>query len=136
GAATEAERASASKANPFVGTLWSESIVQPLDPTRCAVQPDESMPKAAVLFIAHNLPTQHWNCQILRDTFGNPFRPVTISPTWQTPPVTSLAPAAYEERSMPSGELEPARLAILADALEEAGCQEQLVLDHLRSPGP
>jgi hypothetical protein len=74
-------------------------------------------------------------CDLLRDII-NPFRPVTLDPAWQTPTVTSLATAAYEERALPSGELEPARLAVLADALEEAGCREQSALDHLRGPGP
>jgi hypothetical protein len=74
--------------------------------------------------------------ELLNDIFGNLFRPITSDPAWQTPTVTSLAAAAYEERSLPSGELEPARLAVLADALEEAGCREQSILDHLRSPGP
>src|SRR4051794_17852847 len=31
--------------------------------------------------------------------------------------------------------LDPARLAVLADALEEAGCTEDAVLEHIRSPG-
>jgi hypothetical protein len=35
-----------------------------------------------------------------------------------------------------SGTLEPARLNVLADALEDAGCTERTLLDHLRSPGP
>jgi hypothetical protein len=73
---------------------------------------------------------------LLRCIFGNPFCPVTIYPAWKTPTVTSLATAAYEERALPSGELDPARLAVLADALEETGCRDQSVLDHLRSPGP
>jgi hypothetical protein len=73
---------------------------------------------------------------LVLDIFGNPFRPVLIDPKCLTPTVTSLAAAAYEERSLPSGELDPTRLAVLADALEEAGCQDQSVLDHLRSPGP
>ena len=34
----------------------------------------------------------------------------------------SLAWAAYDERHLPCGELEPVRLAVLADALEEVGC--------------
>jgi hypothetical protein len=34
------------------------------------------------------------------------------------------------------GLLDPVRLAILADALEEAGCQDNDLLQHLRSPGP
>jgi hypothetical protein len=77
-----------------------------------------------------------WKAALLRDLFGNPFHPVTLDPIWQTPTVLSLARAAYEERSLPSGELDHARLTVLADALEEAGCTEQSLLDHLRSPGP
>jgi hypothetical protein len=31
---------------------------------------------------------------------------------------------------------DPQRLAVLADALEEAGCNDAEILTHLRSPGP
>jgi hypothetical protein len=72
----------------------------------------------------------------LRCIFGNPFRPVSLNPSWVTPTVTNLAEAAYQHRDLPSGELNTARLAILADALEEAGCDNQEILGHLRSPGP
>jgi hypothetical protein len=72
---------------------------------------------------------------LLRDIFANPFRPVSIDPAWLTPTVTNIASAAYEERALPSGELDPARLAVLADALEEAGA-DTILLDHLRGPGP
>jgi hypothetical protein len=72
---------------------------------------------------------------LLRDIFGNPFRPVAIHPAWRTPTVVSLAQAAYDERILPTGTLEPARLAILADALEEAGCYSADLLNHLRRPG-
>jgi hypothetical protein len=50
--------------------------------------------------------------------------------------VKGLAEAAYEERVMPAGTLDPARLSILADALEDAGCTENELLGHLRGPGP
>ncbi len=73
---------------------------------------------------------------LLRDIFGNPFRPLVLAPAILSTAITSLAQAAYEERTSPSGELDPARLAVLADALEEAGCSEQAILDHLRGPGP
>jgi hypothetical protein len=49
--------------------------------------------------------------------------------------VTNLAAVAYEERQLPSGELDPARLAVLADALEESGCTNGDILGHLRQPG-
>jgi hypothetical protein len=70
--------------------------------------------------------------ELLRDIFGNPFRPATFDPAWLTPTVTSLALAAYDERSLPSGELDKAGLAVLADALEDVGCQDAEILGHCR----
>jgi hypothetical protein len=72
---------------------------------------------------------------LARDIFGNPFRPVTLNPAWLTPQVVALAQAAYEHRDLPSGHLDPARLAVLADALEDAGCADADLLGHLRGPG-
>jgi hypothetical protein len=77
----------------------------------------------------------HKQVLLIGDIFGNPFRPVSVSPAWQTPTVVSLAQAAYDERILPAGTLEPARLAVLADALEETGCSNPDILSHLRSPG-
>jgi hypothetical protein len=71
---------------------------------------------------------------LLRDIFGNPFRPIAINPAWQTPTVVALAHAAYEERLLPSGELNQLRLAVLAEVLEEAGAGGEL-MEHLRGPG-
>jgi hypothetical protein len=77
------------------------------------------------------------HCLLARDIFGNPFRPVTVSPACRTAEVVDLAQAAYEQRGLPSGTLDPTRLAVLADALEEAGCDQAGILDHLRRrPAP
>lgn len=90
---------------------------------------------------------------LMRDIFMNPFPVVevtgwyrteileghngyrvnvpTAAPQWRTPAVLSLIKAAVagvDER----GELPPEPLAILADALEDAGCTSRDVLDHLR----
>jgi hypothetical protein len=73
---------------------------------------------------------------LVRDVFGNPFRPVLPDPGWLTPTVVSLAHSGYDDRIMPCGELDSARLAVLADAFEEAGCTDAAILSHLRSPGP
>ncbi len=77
---------------------------------------------------------------LLRDIAGNPFRPSPAIDThwlsWNDAVVKRLAEAAYEDRELPSGHLTPSRLAILADALEEAGCNDSGILTHLRSPGP
>jgi hypothetical protein len=36
---------------------------------------------------------------------------------------------------IPEGRLDNARLAVLADALEDVGCTDQEILQHLRAPG-
>ena len=54
---------------------------------------------------------------------------------WLTTDVLSIAQAAYDER-LDDGTLDLARLAVLSDALEEAGCTDDTLLSHLRSPGP
>jgi len=78
----------------------------------------------------------HTQSNIVRCIFGNPFRPVALDPAWQTPTVTALATAAYDNRTLPTGTLDPDRLAVLADALEDAGCHSEELLMHLRSNGP
>jgi hypothetical protein len=73
---------------------------------------------------------------LFREFFGNPFRPLNFDPGWRTADVLNLAQPAYEHRILPSGHLDNARLAVLADALEDAGCTDTAILKHLRSPGP
>jgi hypothetical protein len=75
----------------------------------------------------------------LRDIFGFVFHQGGISPavlTWHEGVVVRLAQAVYDDRLLPVGTLDSARLAVLADALEEAGCTDEEILAHLRSPGP
>jgi hypothetical protein len=66
---------------------------------------------------------------LLRDIVGNPFRPATLDPSWLTPTVLALARGVYEERAFD-------RMPILADALQDAGCDSEDVLGHCRGPGP
>jgi len=73
---------------------------------------------------------------VLRELFGNPFRTITLDSTLRTPSILSLAQAAYEERHLSSGILDTQCLAILADALEDAGCDSADLLSHLRGSGP
>ncbi len=72
---------------------------------------------------------------MVRDFFGNPFCPVSINRAWLNTTVLSLAQAAYEDRRLPAGTLDNARLAILADALEDTGCDNAAILNHCRQPG-
>jgi hypothetical protein len=78
--------------------------------------------------------------RLLRDIFGPlPFRRTDIDPfllTKQDSLVHNLAQAAYDHRDLPAGTLDPARLAVLTDALEEVGCDNSDILTHLRGPGP
>jgi hypothetical protein len=73
--------------------------------------------------------TRHYWCDLVRDVFGNPFRPVNTVPAWLTSTVVELARGIYEERAFD-------RLPILADALQDAGCDSTDILDHCRGPGP
>jgi hypothetical protein len=50
--------------------------------------------------------------------------------------VRRIAEGVYEERRMPEGTLDTARLAILADALLDAGCEDEALIQHCRSEGP
>jgi hypothetical protein len=75
--------------------------------------------------------------KLLHDIFGNPFVPVAINAAWLTwngGTIPKLAQAVYDERLLPAGHLDPARLTVLGDALEEAGCTEAAILAHCREP--
>jgi hypothetical protein len=73
---------------------------------------------------------------LARCVFPSPFRGVSVNHAWLTDEVGTMARSAYTERHLPSGQLDPDRLAVLSDALEEAGCDDEDILSHLRSPGP
>jgi hypothetical protein len=73
---------------------------------------------------------------ILRDVVGNPFRPTPVDTSWLASRVVAFAQATYDQRELPAGTLDATRLAVLADALEDAGCTDSDLLAHLRGPGP
>ena len=66
---------------------------------------------------------------LLRCLFGNPFDPVTADRSWRTATAVSLAQGIYDERAFD-------RLPILADALQDADCNDSRILGHCRSGGP
>jgi hypothetical protein len=67
-------------------------------------------------------------CPIIRDIFGNPFRPVTFSPAWRTDTAVALARQMYDAREFGA-------MPILADALQDAGCEDEQILSHCLSDG-
>jgi hypothetical protein len=70
---------------------------------------------------------------ILRDIFGNPFHPSPELPAvvlgWGGRTVTQLAEGIYTEGAF-------GRLPILADALLDAGCEDERLIQHCQSEGP
>jgi hypothetical protein len=63
-----------------------------------------------------------------RCVFGNPFRPVALDPSCLTPTVAALAAQMYETRDFSA-------MPVLADALQEAGCEDEQILGHCRGDG-
>lgn len=73
-----------------------------------------------------------WQAGLLHDLFGNPFTPAQLLPAWLASDdgaAVKLARVIYEEDRFGD-------LPYLADALEEAGCTSQELLDHCRERRP
>jgi len=65
---------------------------------------------------------------LLRCNFGNPFRPTTDDPGWRSETVLALAAGIFADCAFD-------RMPILADALQDAGCEDKQLLAHCRSSG-
>ena len=70
-------------------------------------------------------------CRLLGCIFGPPFGPLpSLDPScaaWHDGTVRRLAEAIYTEGAFH-------QLPVLGDALEEAGCQDEIILRHCRQP--
>lgn len=77
---------------------------------------------------------------MLRCVFRHLSRPpLVVDPAWLSwdgGVAVRLARGVYDERQLPPGTLDPDRLLVLSDALQEAGCEDGEILTHLRGPGP
>ncbi len=67
--------------------------------------------------------------RLIRDVVGNPFRPVAVDPAWLTSTAVGLAHGIYDDRAFD-------RMPILADALQDAGCEDADILGDCRGDGP
>ncbi len=92
-------------------------------------EPDLASPRTLKLIKEQEAIRHGLYVQMLRDIIGNPFRPVALNPAWKTRTVVQLAKNLYEERRFED-------MPVLADALEEAGCDDPAVLGHCRGSGP
>ena len=62
---------------------------------------------------------------VLRCVTGNPFRPIAFDSRWRTGTTLSLTRQMYESRDFSA-------MPILADALQDAGCDNSDILNHCR----
>jgi hypothetical protein len=98
---------------PFTEYGIANAVADAVDTRDPSANPEEAMVAQAAL---------------VRDLVGNPFRPVQVEPAWLTLNVLSLARVIYEERRFEE-------CSVLADALEDASCDNAEVLQHLRQRG-
>ncbi|HEX4611111.1 MAG TPA: hypothetical protein VH092_23170 [Urbifossiella sp.] len=74
--------------------------------------------------------SQAWERELALELVGpNPLRPVAFEPSWRTEMAVGLAAGMCESRDF-------APMPVLADALEDAGCDQLDILAHCRGPGP
>src|SRR5262249_38205090 len=96
---------------------WYAAVTNPAIAARNAALSVQGEPPAATERVAQ--------AELLRDIFGNPFRPLAFDPAWRTDTTVSLARRMYESREFSA-------MPILGDALQEAGCEIEDVLNHCR----
>jgi hypothetical protein len=65
---------------------------------------------------------------LVREILGDRYRPTDFAASWRTSDTAGLAGAIYDDRAFD-------RLPILADALLDAGCDDEVILTHCRSSG-
>ena len=101
-----------------------------ISPTEC-----RNASVGALYYAVHASPTApppadrpKWREAMLLELVGpNPFRPIAIDPTWRTTTTVAIAQEMYESRDF-------SPMPILADALQDAGCENADVLNHCRDP--
>ena len=88
---------------------------------------------AAQALESHRRDESRFQANLLRCIFGNPVRRSSVIPAtvlaWNDGTVRRIAECIYEERAFD-------RLPILADALLDAGCDNEELIAHCRSAGP
>ena len=115
--ARDAAQARADATRSAVGRTWNRMVR--------AVSERLGSPGRSAVSPAIQQQETEFQAALLRDIFGNPFRPVVFSPDWRTDTVLILARQMDE-----SGEF--SALPILADALQDAGCDNDELLRHCR----
>jgi hypothetical protein len=119
--------------DPPSGSLPTPDLLA-LAAVRAAVS--EEMAASAAIYAVHALSVgrevaertaRRWMWPAIRDIVGTPRPPVAFSPEWRTTTAVQLARGMYESRDF-------AAMPILADALQDAGCEDEQILAHCRDP--
>jgi hypothetical protein len=71
------------------------------------------------------VPPEFHSTRLLREVFGNPCRYLPLDPSWRTDTALALARQMYDARDFGA-------MPILADALQDAGCDSEDLLNHCR----
>jgi hypothetical protein len=140
GRGTFHDAAAVSEVMHELGNTWAYPQGSAAGAFHWALDPDDAIATTVMIqFVSaargrlgpYDLPIHNWSDQprLLRDIFGNPFRPVQFDSRWRTSNVVDLTRTINEERTFE-------RLPILADALMDAGCADEQILKHCRSKGP
>ena len=88
-------------------------------------------PRTATATVQAQVEVARIQADLLRELFGNLFRPITIPDTWL---LVNEASVEHLARLIDDNQAFD-RMPILADALEEAGCDSEALLRHCRRPG-
>jgi hypothetical protein len=104
-----------------------KAAIEKVERLRGTPSPELSRKFAGAMYTASRSrpnPTAEF-ARLLREVFGNPFRPVSFNPAWRTDTAVSLARGMYDSRNFGA-------MPILADALQDVGCEDEQILNHCR----
>jgi hypothetical protein len=103
----------------------------PRRPSRAAPPDVVDDPQRQAAWVGGRDAAEARHADLLREVFGYPFRLLRVDPAWlrwRDGAVRNVAQAIYDEEHFGD-------LPVLADALEDAGCDDALLLEHCRRPG-
>src|SRR5262245_15595385 len=117
----------------YVSEAAAEAVISATDSAYAEFAPDVCRRCADALALAADDGAQEIvrerahrrHVALVHEIFGNPFRPVELDPLWHTFDVLALARGIYDDRAFD-------RMPILADALQDADCNNENVLTHCR----
>jgi hypothetical protein len=123
--------------SPDLAAAWAAASEPPDESFDLKPGSDEWRGLAALVYLPfeRNTPAYRWvpaqvhSVELLREVYGNPYRRIDLKPEWLTDTAVVLARQMYEARDFGA-------MPILADALQDAGCDNDDILTHCRDSKP